>query len=209
MSRSRTLPPLLLALLAAACQGDSAPPMADAGPPLTAQEEERVMELAAPAAAALATGLIGRLSEALEEGGPVHAVDFCSMEAIPLTREVETSLAEGLTIKRSALRVRNPANAPDTLEEEALRYFASLAGTGDPLPTAWVQRTPDGGARFYRPLSMAPMCLQCHGDPEAFPPELDRILRERYPEDRAVGYSAGEFRGVIRVTVPASLLAGP
>ena len=34
-------------------------------------------------------------------------------------------------------------------------------------------------------------------------------LEERYPEDLATGYSVGDFRGVVRVSIPADRLLEP
>lgn len=44
---------------------------------LDAEERARTVEIGSGAANTLAGTLIGRLSAALEEGGPAHAVDFC------------------------------------------------------------------------------------------------------------------------------------
>ncbi|MBU0678495.1 MAG: DUF3365 domain-containing protein [Verrucomicrobia bacterium] len=52
---------------------------------------------------------------------------------------------------------------------------------------------------YYKPLIVQPICLQCHGDPETFSPAVRTILEERYPEDNAVGYRAGDLRGLIKV----------
>jgi hypothetical protein len=48
--------------------------------------------------------------------------------------------------------------------------------------------------------------LNCHGDPAQFSPELQQTLNERYPNDRAVGFEAGDFRGVVRVTIPEAMV---
>jgi hypothetical protein len=36
-------------------------------------------------------------------------------------------------------------------------------------------------------------------------PGVRRVLSERYPEDLATGYEAGDFRGVVRVSIPAEM----
>lgn len=199
---------LALVLTAGACAAEAPPPPGESRPsapaPIDPGREARAVALAEPAATALAGGLVGRLAQALEEGGAVGAVDFCSLEALPLTREIEEGL-EGLEVKRTTTRPRNPLNAPDSLEARVLAWLAAQEAEGAPLPPHVVQA--DGDAvRFYRPLRTAALCLQCHGDPETFPPELRAILEERYPSDRAVGYDEGEFRGVIRVTIPGDRL---
>jgi hypothetical protein len=204
---------VLMALVLPSCGGETPPPpdesldagSAPAAPAtLDPEREARVLALAEPAAGALAGGLVTRLAAALEEGGPVGAVDFCSLEALPLTREIEEGL-EGLEVKRTTTRTRNPLNAPDSLEAAVLSWLEALEAEGSALPTHVVQA--DGEAvRFYRPLRTAALCLQCHGDPAGFSPELRAILAERYPADRAVGYAEGALRGVIRITVPAERL---
>lgn len=53
--------------------------------------------------------------------------------------------------------------------------------------------------RYLRPIRAAGICLNCHGDPGEFEPEVFSLLRERYPEDAATGYSAGQLRGAVSV----------
>jgi hypothetical protein len=82
-----------------------------------------------------------------------------------------------------------------------LRYLEAMEGI-EPgsAPETITAEGPDGSLRFYRTLRTAPMCLQCHGTDVA--PEVRELLEARYPEDRATGYEAGEFRGLIRVQAP-------
>jgi hypothetical protein len=137
----------------------------------------------------------------MQVGGPVNAVDFCSTSARELTAGVATE--QGLDIKRTSMRYRNPANAPDQDETEALRYYESaLAQTGE-LPGPWVQKAGRDEYRFYRPLLVAPPCLNCHGSADEIDPAVQAILDERYPDDLATDYAVGDFRGVVRVSVPA------
>jgi hypothetical protein len=65
-----------------------------------------------------------------------------------------------------------------------------------------VQAVSEDEMRYYAPLMVAPLCVQCHGAAEALEPGVREILRDRYPDDRATGYAAGDFRGVIRVSIP-------
>jgi len=167
------------------------------------EEAQAVVQVAEPASAELLRTLVGRLTAALEEGGAVGALDFCSTEALPLTRQVQAGLGGGLEVKRTSFRVRNPANAPDQAEEEALLHFEEAIGAGGPTPSSYVQRVSDAEYRYYKPLFVAEVCLQCHGAPEALDPEVQTLLSERYPEDLAAGYAVGDFRGVVRVSVPA------
>jgi hypothetical protein len=172
------------------------------GPGLDDATRERVMALGDPAAMALVGTLGGRLNARLAAGGPSGAIDFCATEARTLTDSVSATLGPGWEVKRTTARTRNPRNAPDALEAEALQLFQGLADDGEELPRGHVQQTPDGGYRYYMPLRIGPMCLECHGPRESLEPEVRGVLDQRYPADQATAYSDGDFRGLIRVTVP-------
>lgn len=165
------------------------------------EAEAAVLRLAEPAADALAGALRGRLLEAMQEGGPAAAIDVCSERALEITRRIETE--QGLAIKRTSFRYRNPLNAPDEDEARALRHFESAAAETGEVPDFWVQKASRSEYRYYRPLSVAPPCLACHGAPADIDPAVAQVLGERYPDDLATGYEAGDFRGAIRVSIPA------
>jgi hypothetical protein len=44
-------------------------------------------------------------------------------------------------------------------------------------------------------------CLACHGSPKQFDVAVADLLREKYPDDRAVGYKVGDLRGAVSVRV--------
>ncbi len=190
----------VLALLASGC--------GETSEELSTEKGQAVVEVAEPAAAELLRTLVGRLSAALEEGGTAGAVEFCAGEALPLTRSVQASLEGGLELKRTSFRVRNPANAPDGAEREALLYFEEAVRDGGQAPSSYVQQVSDTEYRYYKPLFISDVCLRCHGSGEAMEPAVAERIREHYPEDLATGYSPGDFRGVVRVSVPAERVGG-
>jgi hypothetical protein len=199
--RLRAIPAVLvLVMLVTACARPGEDPDA-----VDSETRERVVAVAEPAATALARTLSGRLLDAVAEGGPAGAIEFCSREAVTLTDGVVADLGEGWAVKRTALRTRNPANVPDALEARALDRFHAAESDGGGLEDH-VQRTAGGDFRYYRPLRIAPLCLECHGDPEAMQPAVRRALEDRYPDDAATGYADGDLRGLIRVSVPASAM---
>ena len=57
--------------------------------------------------------------------------------------------------------------------------------------------------RYYQPLKVAPLCLACHGRPQDMKAEVRELLNRQYPDDLAVGFAAGDLRGMISITVPA------
>jgi mono/diheme cytochrome c family protein len=170
-----------------------------AAPMPTALTEAAAAEIGERAATAVLSGLLARVKKAMQEGGPEHAIDFCSETALPLTAEIAKAQAQGLEIKRTSSRLRNPKNAPDALERQALEHFEGADKAK--LPAQLVQKV-DGGYRYYRPIMIQGACLTCHGEREALNPKVLSKLQERYPNDQATGYKEGDFRGLIRVSVP-------
>ena len=185
---------ILLALSAAACGTEGA---GEVSPEI----ETAVLEAGGPAADALVGTLVTRLSGAIQHGGTASAMEFCSTSASALTAGVARE--QDLDIKRTSLRYRNPANAPDQAETEALKYFESVLAETGALPPEWVQKAGRDEYRYYRPLTVGPPCLQCHGTRDEIDPAVRTILDERYPDDLATDYAVGDFRGVVRVSIPA------
>lgn len=199
---------LCLALvLTAACGGDpgSAGDAVEdpATPPLSDAERSAAVERGEAAAALLQGALGSTLQQRIQADGLVGAVDFCDLQALPLTAQVTEEL--GVEVGRTATRLRNPANAPDPVDRRALEAFA---GTSVGQVPFHLEPVGDSAVRYYKPLYAAQLCVGCHGPREELAPELARVLAERYPEDQATGYAVGDFRGVIRVTLPRASLAG-
>lgn len=193
-------PPLLLlsflTLGAVACGGgpatDAAPPVADSATVARAQG----------AAAALAPELAQMLMGEMNRGGPAAAVAVCADSAQVRTARFNT---EGLHVRRVGTRVRNPDNAPDSLEARLLAYLGEqkLAGTM-PTEIMEVARTgPDGGweLRYLRPIVLQEFCATCHGARDAIPTDVRTLIEQRYPQDQAVDYAPGDLRGAVSVRV--------
>ncbi len=166
----------------------------DAAP--SAQEITRVIAQGEAAATALMERLGAQLKGALESGGPVAAITVCQQVALPLTAAAGSEF-EGVTIKRTTLNPRNPANAPDETDRAVLM---EMSAQSPPQPAI---RWEDGVAHYYRPLIVQEVCLKCHGDPATFPKELSAALAAAYPADEATGYALGDLRGAIRATINA------
>ncbi|MFP4156977.1 MAG: DUF3365 domain-containing protein [Opitutales bacterium] len=142
-------------------------------------------------------GALGpKLMAAMKSGGPPEAIRVCQAVAQDLTRAASESEA-AVTIRRTALRVRNPENAPDALDREVLESWEADAGrTGPPKPS---MTTLEDRRIVHRPIMMAELCLQCHGSPEQIDPETAAQIANYYPEDEATGFSAGAIRGAFRI----------
>jgi hypothetical protein len=98
-------------------------------------------------------------------------------------------------------------------DKVALDYIDNLLKSGDAAPKILVQKleSPDGPAayRVYKPIGLTSNCLACHGDPADQSPKLRARLKAIYPDDKATGYRARDWRGVIRVNVAEETSAVP
>lgn len=158
---------------------------------------------------ALTKDLKAHLMEALGDNDIAEAFEACSSIAQPLTEEIGARLAEGVSIKRTSFKYRNPKNAPDENETAALQYFEKLLREKGKLPANYIQKIEENGEyRYYEPIMVAELCLKCHGDAAGFDKDVSESLAENYPDDRAIGYDVGDFRGLIRVSIPASEISG-
>jgi len=147
----------------------------------------------------LQTELGARLKSALAAGGPVQAITVCQIEAPGIARALETEGGPSY-VGRTALRVRNPANAPDDEARTVLAEFERELSPDAPPPSRFITR-PDGSARYLQAIPMQPLCVACHGSELA--PEVSEALTQRYPQDEATGFSVGELRGAFLIEWPA------
>lgn len=207
-----------LHFLAAICLGAASSALlsgADAAPSSTAATESVFVEPTSPEASEIValgqsaisrigTSLVSEVMSAIAKGGPEKAVEVCHLKALPLTGEVVAGMPRITAAKRTSLKLRNPANAPDEFEKRALERFQRKLEDGTP-PALLVQRIdhPTGKPewRVYRPVVILQQCVVCHGPADQQPPALRTILQERYPADAAVGYKLHDWRGLLRVTV--------
>lgn len=147
--------------------------------------------------AATFAALSNRLTQANQERGPSGAVEYCQMQALPVTDSL--SKAFHATIKRTSDKLRNPANKPSTWESEVINGYRKIIESGGE-PLARVSKV-DGQVVFTAPIRVLPQCLVCHGQPERdIATETLETLAQRYPEDLAKGYKAGELRGIWSVS---------
>lgn len=133
------------------------------------------------------------LAKALEEGGAAHAVSFCNTQALPLTDSL--SRLYGCSIERLSNKNRNERNAfYDPRDGEAYNMFLNSQAKD----TVFAD---DQNVFYYKPIRMAmPICLTCHGTPNDIPQEVQQVLKEKYPNDLAVGYALADMRGLWKVT---------
>jgi len=169
----------------------------------TAQEDER-LALSRDASAQLGQQLSAALLTALGTDGPVEAIGVCSVEASPIAARL--SEQAGARVGRTALRIRNPENAPDDAAREVMEAFARDLATDAAAPPEHFETRPDGSARYMSAIVAQPLCVTCHGTEIA--PEVSAATAEHYPADQATGFAVGELRGAFIVEWPAAGASG-
>ena len=132
------------------------------------------------------------LMNAIQEDGPEYALEFCNVQAYPLTDSMATKL--GAQISRVSDRPRNPENAATAGQLDYIREGKQLLAAGKKIEPL-VQRKGDRVVALY-PIVTNPMCLNCHGKPKEDINEATLAkIDELYPNDKARGYESNQLRG--------------
>lgn len=171
--------------------------LAGCGVGLSETAERSALEQGTTISDAAFQGLSARLQQAMKEGGPAHAVEFCSLNALSIVDSL--SSAHHAHIRRTSDRVRSPIDKPDTEEALVLQAMAAEWKAGKTASAIRARAVAHGDSiAYYRPIFIStPTCLKCHGIPDgtADAAALEAIA-ERYPADEATGYELGDLRGM-------------
>ena len=168
--------------------------------PAAPSPDDRALAMAASIVADTSARLQARMTQEMHQSPPDQVAVDCSIEASALTQVVPDG--SSAHVGRASLRLRNPENSGPPwvqawLQAQGERPMAGVAGF------ARVEDTPEGRvARVLRPIPVMPHCLTCHGDEATLSAEVRGVLRERYPDDQATGYAAGDLRGALWAEVP-------
>jgi len=151
-----------------------------------------------------ADSLQAELKAAIDASGPVAAISLCNEKAPSIVRQHEIDGA--MTLGRTSLKFRNPANAPDAWEQTILQSFEERKAAGEDPATidhaAIVMRDGKRVIQYMKAIPTRELCLTCHGGTEVAP-EVAAKLAEFYPNDRARGFKVGDIRGAFTIVQPA------
>lgn len=172
---------------------------------VSAQDITVMTQDARQAAVQLAQRLSGELMKEMSAGGPDAAVKVCRSMVPAVAGDL--SLTNGWKVTRVSLKPRNVMmGTADAWEQGVLADFDTRAGRGEDaskLEAVEIVLEPAGRYfRYMKALPVQPLCLTCHGAPGEIAPGVKSLLAERYPHDRAVGYSVGQVRGAITIKRP-------
>ncbi len=164
--------------------------------------DEEALSKARAAADTLNVTLRARMARTVMDSGPVAAIYVCAYQAKTLADAAAARY--GVSARRTALRLRNRANAPDDYDQALLARFVADFREGT-LPDELMDEVRENGRTVYRyakPLVADRLCITCHGRAEQIPAEVRKVLETRYPDDAATGYGEGDFVGIVSVVVP-------
>lgn len=138
----------------------------------------------------------------IEKGEILAGTQFCANESFSKIEELNKTLGDSISIKRISLNNRNPNSYPFEDEKKILEAFDLLEKSNSFLPKEITQLTSDGNYKVYIPSTMSSKsCKSCHGDKNKTNEEVRKFLQEKYPNDKAFGFSSGQVRGAVVVTV--------
>jgi len=147
------------------------------------------LEYAMGTKAVLGKNLMGAIKS---EGAP-HAVDFCNTRAYPLTDSMAKEY--NVSIKRVSDKPRNPNNVANEAEIEFINVLHERIANGEELGSKMSEI--NGKIVGYYPIQTNAMCMQCHGTPDKDIEKLTKnTIKEKYPNDKAIGYGVNEIRGI-------------
>jgi len=185
----------ILALALAGCAG---------GPSPSPEKVAGLNDDARKTAGGLIQTLGGELKAAMTAGGPASAIGVCKAKAPQIA--AEAAQKTGMKIKRVSLKNRNPKGVPDAWETQAMSELEKRLAAGEKPETLDMHAVVAAGDgkefRYAKALVTQPLCLNCHGDPDKMPPDVKAALAAEYPNDKAVGYSAGMIRGILSIRKP-------
>ena len=142
------------------------------------------------------------LVKAISEKGIPGAIQTCKLRAPALAKELNAD--SPLTIKRTSLKIRNPANAPDEWERKILTEFEQQIAAGTSVDqltaTETVKKNGKKVHRHMRAIGVKGICLNCHGDKKNLSQKVINMLKNEYPDDQAVGYQLGQIRGAFSIS---------
>ena len=169
---------------------------------LSATTNKEIKQEAKSAIMKMGATLKSHVKANMKAGGPVQAAGFCLEKASEIANQVNASYPKGVSVKRVSLEYRNPANKPTADEAKVLKQIQSDVDAHKTIPKMIVKKISKNSYKVYKPVFINKgVCLTCHGDAQTRDPEAYKLIKAKYPNDKAIGYKKGDFRGAFIVTI--------
>ena len=161
------------------------------------QEQDKHLELGNKIVEETFKGLSSELMNSINQGGIESAIDYCNLNALPITAKFETTY--DVKIKRVGTKIRNELNKPDEIEAEVVKMFQSNVENNK--ETKPVVMKIGGKYHYFNYIKTKALCLNCHGTPgETIQESIYAKIQEKYPNDNAIGYKENDLRGIWHIT---------
>ena len=163
--------------------------------PLSQEEKQSLIKGAKTQIMSLAEALTATLKQGIKADGHAASLKLCNLQASAITKSVsaEGGLTEW-TISRTSLKLRSPANAPQSWIEQIMKDFEQRKSGGEMAKDIVHTEVRDGKFYLVKAIPTKAACLACHGSNIA--DDVKATLEELYPSDKAVGFNVGDIRGV-------------
>jgi len=139
------------------------------------------------------------LQQALKSGlahGPDEAIQVCRVKAPGIANSLSVA---GVRMGRTSHKLRNPDNTAPDWVSPIMQTFLDDPSSREPLAVGLA----DNRWGYVEPIMLQPLCLTCHGSELA--PGVAEQISELYPEDHAIGFEAGDLRGVFWLEFPGEM----
>ena len=123
------------------------------------------------------------------------AMSFCTAQADSITKEINAKLPKYASVRRTAMKTRNPNNAADVLDIKIMKEYEASIAAKTFLPADIKVVVEGETTRVYKPLVTKGVCLKCHGTDVS--KEIQSEIKTHYPKDQALGFKEGSLRGMI------------
>jgi hypothetical protein len=138
------------------------------------------------------------LLKAIIENNYQGAIAFCNEVTASLTN---TYASDGIIIRRTSDKYRNPGNSPDSMEQRILISFKQMQNSQQPVKPVF-EEDMHKRYHYFKPIILQAMCLNCHGSKtEQIQPAVWQSIQQKYPADLAHDYKEGDLRGMWHVTL--------
>lgn len=152
-------------------------------------------QLGAEITAQAQSAILLQLSKAIQNEGIEGAIEYCNANISLIIDSL--SQTHQCKIRRTSLKLRNPANAPKNEDEVLiLQKFHENYSQSQKIDSKLMER--DGKPIYYKPIViMMETCLKCHGKPNIHVSSNTlKKIQKLYPNDQATNFELQDFRGM-------------
>jgi len=142
------------------------------------------------------------MKQNMKAGGPTQAAVFCSNKASGIEKQINESYTKGISVKRISLKYRNQLNKPTEDESKVLKGLHTKLDSNKKIPQMVVKEVSKNHYKVYKPIFIDnSACLKCHGVNGVKNEKAYKLIKAKYPNDKAIGYKKGDLRGAFVVDI--------